>query len=551
MPDEKEAEKREERAEREENEEERLKEVAAATRGAVAGAVEGTANVGARAVGAAGAAAHAVLKSTSGIGIMLILSLAFHAYDVFSGFTVPVARIIMYLVLGILGYATIFADWKYPAVLSLIAIGLPPLVLNVPFLAGLQILQFVILFLPAWPVYLLMFAPVKSKAYNIVRGVYVIFVVYFLVFQFGQPILSQFGIMQKLTVSQSQVVATQEFGTQIVKTVENLPTEIQGLWQQQIAVATGDLYTGQVEQNQQTPLGVYIDALRPADPVFYQGQKVGVWATIRARSIDQDVTITPSCKADNLIPGVPQLPNSQTSFTVVSLEQQDVECTFDSLKQGAHTIEMDAEFNFKTMSYIKGYFMDYNKLASFRRSGTDPLDQYKITDKTPVAVFTNGPVGIGMDLPQPMPIGIAADQIAPTFGISLNNQWQGKINKITKLLIYVPDGFSINVGDPGNLANTGDCDHKFDKYTPTGDEVQDGYNAYKLDDNDPAVKLIGNLPENAGYQTFKCRLTLDDANRIIGSTPINTLYFKSTVSYVYQTQKSIGINVRGNLTTTQ
>jgi len=149
-------------------------------------------------------------------------------------------------------------------------------------------------------------------------------------------------------------------------------------------------------------------------------------------------------------------------------------------------------------------------------------------------------------LPTP-PIGIDTASIAPTFGVTISNEWDGKLLSIKKLIIYIPEGFEINTGASGDPQARGDCTNKFDPYTPTEDEKQDGYTAYVLDPLDPTMQHLPELQAVSGFQTFRCMLTISDVDKILGTTPITTKYFKATAEYNYITSKSTSVEVKKGL----
>ena len=140
-----------------------------------------------------------------------------------------------------------------------------------------------------------------------------------------------------------------------------------------------------------------------------------------------------------------------------------------------------------------------------------------------------------MDLPD-MPIGITTEKesVLPTLGITIENKWEGRIKKINRLLVYVPEGLA--------LVN---CDHRLDlARNLEGLDLQEGYTAYSLSSSDPiTTDIAGQL--TGSFRTFKCRIqTLSEPSDILGTAPIITKNFKVTVSYDYELVKSLSIDVK-------
>lgn len=535
----------------------RGKEISAGIKAGIGAAVKGLTTAGKAGYGAG----KQVIRTLSGFNflILAVLIFLFHWFiDVQSNFFI-IWRLLFYGAI-ILPWGAMYVGWRRSAEVSLFTLllpilalsntfGIPALVKYIGFLSPVQTtLEFAVVFIPVWFVYLLFIASPQLKIARFFFVAYVIITIALIILS-GQltPILQSLGVSaEDLTPPPGLVKKFSLFMSQVLKNAKEVPQAVSRMWQQQIAVATGDYYLGQVEENKAEPLGVTLENVQSANPFFYEGELVTVWATVKARSIDDEVTITPACSADEKIPGEIPLGGGRKNFTIVSLEEQDIECRIPTLTKGTYTIDFDAVFDFKTMSYMKSYFMDRNRLRSMLSEGIDPLTEYKITDRTPITTFTNGPVMIGMDLPTP-PIGIDPNAIPPTFGITVSNRWQGKLLRIKKLVIYIPEGFSIKTGTPGSVQQRGDCSHKFDPYTPTEEEHQEGYVAYALNERDPVMVHLAELQEIRAFQTFRCRLSIDNPDKILGDTPITTRYFKATVEYDYVTSKSTSVQVKEGL----
>ena len=94
--------------------------------------------------------------------------------------------------------------------------------------------------------------------------------------------------------------------------------------------------TGQVEENQYEPLGVYLENVQSADPKYYEGEDVIIWGTIKARTLDEPVYIKVGCYVEDedkkiYTPDVdPRCP-----FPVFTLEDTDFACTFGTCPEAA------------------------------------------------------------------------------------------------------------------------------------------------------------------------------------------------------------------------
>ena len=264
------------------------------------------------------------------------------------------------------------------------------------------------------------------------------------------------------------------------------------LIENRLDVATAGLYRGNVEKNQYESLGVYFGNIRAADPKFYEYDPITVWGTIRSKTYSDAVIVNFSCyrwndnrkiPADKVVPDI--------NFPIFTLEEVDTECTFnpkagkdDRIKPGPNTVTLAASYNFGTDAYFKSYFIDRDRFRANARENIDPLAQYGIKDKNPVAVFTNGPVEIGIGTGQPLVTVSDGYTIKPAIDITLRNReqivdqdkniitkWDGRIKNITELILLVPPGIEISNLENCRKADATDqekadcpCNVPFDDY---------------------------------------------------------------------------------------
>ncbi len=226
-------------------------------------------------------------------------------------------------------------------------------------------------------------------------------------------------------------------------------------------IATAGLYRGSVEKNRYESLGVYFSNLRAADPRFYEKEPITVWGTIRSKTYKDVVVVDFNCyrwKDTKKIKAEKVIPNFK--FPIFTLDEVDTECVFMPsqlypIKPGANTITFSSDYNFGTDAYIKAYFIDRDRYRAYAREDIDVLKEFGIKDKNPVAVFTNGPVEIGLDA-GPIITVSEGYAIKPTVGITLTNRqelsdkekkiisrWDGKIKNITELILLLPPGIKL------------------------------------------------------------------------------------------------------------
>jgi len=216
--------------------------------------------------------------------------------------------------------------------------------------------------------------------------------------------------------------------------------------ERELALASGDYFVGRVEEGAKKKLGVRIDRVGSVGKRFETTEKINTFATIRAESLgsEQNLTVNVKCSAsgeDGII-----TPSTYTNFTVYQYEQAEIDCIIpeETLSSGLHSVEFDVNFDFETSAYLRTYLMRRSTIRDFRSQGRDPLDYYKITDKNPISVHTEGPVkiAIGTHTSQPLALGEESGP-GPTFGITFENRWQGRLHDITSMHIIMPQGLTI------------------------------------------------------------------------------------------------------------
>jgi len=421
----------------------------------------------------------------------------------------------------------------------------------------------IISFIPTWiivivtlagPFYFMFILPHETT--RIENFVKIAFIVIVLVVFFDS--ISEAAEKQIGTQGQEQIKQTRrdtfEITSKVVDAIRKAPTtfiekmggikeSIKSGWQRQIAFATGDYYTGQVDQNANEKLGVYIEDIKLPSPIIYEGEPVSIWAILKARTLgDKIVPVEVSCKTKNKdgdeINGYMDGGTEETSrkFEIAKMEEEDIDCNFGkyALDTGTYDIKFNAVFNFTTMAYLKTYFINKERLRSFTSEGIDVFDHYGITDKEPIAIHTAGPIMIGMGTTKP-PIGLSTDyDNKPKIDITLDNNWEGKIKEIENLIVYIPDSIEI-----------GSCLDSFEPYDDIKEEEkQEGYNAYKLRGEAKNSRGFKNIEQ---FITISCKLNIPSykVNSFLGGkAPITTRYLKVTADYVYELEKGISVSIK-------
>lgn len=471
--------------------------------------------------------------------LVLYVFLGVYAYFAFKsanrelGYSKPgehtVEQFFLFLTLGILAYAVpllgnyLGARWISPG--------------------GVLTVASILVFAPVWIIFFVFFAQDyldRHLAGILAKGL-IIFWVFWVIWAtlpamqtVTNPLLQEGSTA---TVSPGDVA--KNFWTATIKTYNKLMNNAKADVQKQIAYATGDVYTARVDANSNLQLGVTLDNLQPTQTKFKTSDTIGAFTTLKAETIDAPLTVGVTCIArnsDNSIvdaKNVHVTPDTSTKkLDIRAAETQDIDCEVapDTLKAGKATITIGTEFDMQTLSYLKTYVMDKQRLRELRDAKIDPFQQYGITDRNPVAVYTSGPVSVAMGFGTP-PVGIdrEQDEFTGILGITLQNQWPGTINAVQDVTILVPKGFTITDITTGEQIKQGDCT----KVTTQDWCDESVSNIYTITPN------FGKIEQN-GAATIRARISIHrpDYDGVLGATPINTKYFKAVADYTYALEKA-------------
>ncbi len=470
--------------------------------------------------------------------LFLILVAGFQIYELSVNYGIPLEiRLFIYIVFFVIAWTGLKMDTRMVAAFCLISFIVPYAWQFIPKSGPFSMINSLMyLFALIFPLWLAI-----SSHYEGLSSFLVFLIQMFLIFLIVWPLVQQ--TLQSTGLSEYVPKFDPRYGYKALQdsmdktfgTINKIPGAITDAFNKRIEIATGDYYTGQVDQNSKKPIGVFIEKLEAADPEYYEGQKVVVLADIKAETLKDTIRMSPNCWSDKNrreeIDGMVIPPK----LSVDTYDQRSFDCKFKSLKAGSRIITASATFSFETNAYLKTYFMDKDKIRSIRNIGNNPLDTYKIDDKNPIAIYTNGPVSVGMEVRSALPIGLKPGEVDPlSLGISVGNNWDGKIESLSELKIGLPNGIEID---------TSSCSHLF-KF----DGLEDDYNVYSLDvASERALnpRIFSNIKS---HQSLRCYLDVKDEyiDDLLGKTPITIKYFRASAKYDYTIEKEIPLEIKEN-----
>jgi len=320
-------------------------------------------------------------------------------------------------------------------------------------------------------------------------------------------------------------------------------------WSKQIAIASGDFYTGEVDASSNRKLGVFLEDIRSSQKTFTKGEPTTVWVNLKGETLDiqycyehpddAKCVVKLYCRAEGA--ATTTVFPKQVSFLDLVSSGQLISCDFTSDSSGSKTVRIIAAFDFETRSYIPVYFVDRTLKIDYAKQGKDILTEQGITEKTPVARYTPGPVGIGIETFEAMPLAVLITAPKPTgsmftgyavgepqgtgFGITLENLWtQGSIRNVKDMQIIVPESLKIERCAPANFT-------EFAK--------KEGETYYRMDPEYAKESL-----DVKDFVSFNCRITSSGSpSAVLGATPVTTHFIKVNATYSYGLEAKTDVKV--------
>jgi len=485
-----------------------------------------------------------------------LFALAAHVWDFANGFGLQqnhrIIMLIWYILIAIIAiffyYKTNFSQesGRYLG-LSLIAFALP-YARWIPYIGTNDYFNWAMMFLPLWFLYIALhehensfWLPLVAK--GIILGL----------------ILTMIIVLVSLVIQRDLLPNVQNPAGAVGASIQRVWQEIVDAWHLLWGKITGSgvfsyrrweqkfnstfnpsavIYAGQVEQNKQEPIGVYITNLKSLYPNNYRGTEPVITSRIEAKTfIPGGVLIEPSCRLERT--GKQPL-GGITDVKEILVEYQmtrDVACTFpieDNITLGTWYGVMGAKFPFETWAYITNTFVARSTIRNYQAQGRD-INRDLDIDQQAVAVYTNGPVGIGISSGQ-QPIDIDPDAkdnnyIQQRFGFTLTNRWtQGQLGEVREVDLLIAEPFQLKEGSCLPTAWSG---------SPTLDE--DGFWHYTFQ-RSPDLQIDA----RHDYRTVTCQLMLPDkesAEQVLGFGEKTPVTFVVIAKYDYVLEKKVAVKI--------
>ncbi|MFH1589790.1 MAG: hypothetical protein ABIB43_04455 [archaeon] len=471
----------------------------------------------------------------SGIGIFLIVALALYAWDAYSGFnTSPSAMgvlMIIYAAISIIGAFLLFQTGPSLDSMKLFGVSIMALLIPRAFVYASSwgaispdwAWVFGVLAAP-WFWYIYSKEEYKTPAIEGWGKLIIVFLLLVLLLKLSDYLPASNQIGDTLDPKSGW----QTFKDKIINPAEHIGKGVSLIDKLKTTLNQSlnmEYFTGQVEQNKDEPLGVYLEDLTPTEPIFYEKWPVVVWATLSGKSFEDIIRVDIGChaKKDDLpiMAGEVNPKKVELFFN----EETGLQCTFDSLPKGNYKVVFTTSFDFSTHGYITYTFVELETKRRYYEQRISIHDDLSIP-RNAQAIYTNGPAAIGL-MSHALPITVNPDGSLPPFGLTFAEVWQnGDIKRINTLEVQVPEEIQLE-----NCVPEATLKADSDK----GTDVPKNYDVYEF------KTVIGN--EVKMFTTITCDMKISDVPSFMNSNLKVVKTFAVKANYKYIMDKSVSIRV--------
>ncbi len=493
------------------------------------------------------------------------LAIAVHALDAWQEFqrTEFLYRnmMMLYLVVTVLAYFFVFRkEGAFEGIRHwFIFLGLAAIYFFLPFLRGYfptaftvfgidfgTILNLIIIFVPLWPIYI-------AKHFGYDQGIRILAVVWALLLIFLVSYYAFFVDRGDLPFQEGELATHYP----IQKLMDIVGNGAKNLWSgitapfvvvkssfnESMHRVTDPYYSGRVETNKYADLGVKLSDVEPLYSRFEPGDPIIVYADIAANSFDNIVTVHNGCVLEN---GPNTIKGTMTPDQVDLGygEQVPLECRIENTHVNysyrSSRVLLDAVFTFQTWGYVTHSFMDVDTLRQLKRT-IDVNAELKL-DKYPKAVYTGGPVSLGLvektPAEEPLAVSVENDRL-PFFGVTIQNkELEGTVNRIRKVVLHVPKPLLLDQDTCSTPYAGMNIPAAYDEDIPEKDAFAQQYNSYVFEDLDKP---------GMDYLTIRCRLALPPGDGammdFLGEGNVAVYTFYATAEYDYTLTKKVPISL--------
>jgi len=333
----------------------------------------------------------------------------------------------------------------------------------------------------------------------------------------------------------------------------NLRSDVTDWYERQVMLATGDIYTAEVDQSHERDVGVTVQ-YQPSSDAFIEAEQATIIGIVKGTYLDPAYCEStcqqedPGCSACKIrFTCEPQNFEAETEVSPKELSfresggvifGQAVTCSYKPEKVGTQIISLKATYDFITKSYMPLYMIAESEFkevlnAKIRQTGfrgdIDAIKQEIIQKNglpSPRAISSEGPVIIGLEggvhETQPMIVSSEPGK-ETTIGFSIVNNAEGYINKIHSVKLILPMGITVK-----------EC------FGASFDENEQ----YIQGEKEVEWNIIPKATKIKDFSTTVCKISLDKFDLLLRGPGITQNRMKVTVYYEYVDKQDQVLRIR-------
>ena len=310
-----------------------------------------------------------------------------------------------------------------------------------------------------------------------------------------------------------------------------------------------------IENEEYDFLGVNIISFIETKDKFLSNEPIQARGIVDgAGLLDEGMEIRFLCELGDYNGPIEIYPESYTIYGKGVTRRQEISCIFPeglstTKNEHSETAKLKAEYDFKTESFYRVYFMDHNLLESFLIMGEDPFmnNRIQVTNEllikpqnVMVSQVTEGPIDLKLSSETSQPFSQESDFVL--FNVELITKDFGNLKRVKDLKLYVPS--AIEFSNDVRL-----CD-----FEDTGDYYE-GFKVYKITNHSLNNKINMDCA-NSNYYALDADcieefrdIELQCSFKVLDLPEGNDFFFsliRAEVDYVYEIEKKEVITVIRN-----
>jgi hypothetical protein len=313
-----------------------------------------------------------------------------------------------------------------------------------------------------------------------------------------------------------------------------------------------------VDKNSQSQeLGLTFQRFTSLKKTYLPGEPLSFVGSVKVASLKDDSKVTFTCDATtdkingNIQPSEPfVLSKDSTQVFSIRCEVPAESIKLETKKIKAETVVLKADYDFKTDAYVEAYTMSKRVLTEKQNNQEDVFENEnnpRLNKQTGEvkSQYTAGPMKILINSEYSQPfteLGPFSSNSYYSLGIIIekaNSFYQGKLNKINNVYLYLPKNFELN-----------DKENQFELINAE-DEI---FNKYQLkQDKIDKLNLICKEPnlfdvecQNYWERGFILALTNFKISSL-NKEDLDKNYIRSEVEYEFQAQTSQVVTIVGSI----